>query len=132
MNEPLLRIVISQIWQIAALTIVVALIVRIVARNRPHLAHALWIPVLIKCVTRPLLGHSPGVFSQIQALAAPREVATGIEDANLRIDTIEVDALANQRLKFRPLSLRQRDILPNGHDCWRSHGQHSKSDSQTD
>ena len=107
MNEPLLRIVITQTWQIAVLTIVVAGIVRIVARNRPHLAHALWILVLIKCVTPPLWGHSLGVFSQIMTLAAPRKVAAQIEDANLRVDTIEVD---EQRILKQVLKCLRRLI----------------------
>jgi len=46
-------------------------------------------------MTPPLWGHSLGVFSQVMTLAAPGEVAAEIEDANLRVDTIEVDELAN-------------------------------------
>jgi hypothetical protein len=90
MNEPLLHIVISQTWQIAVLTIAVAGIVRIAARNRPHLAHALWILVLIKCVTPPLWGHSLGVFSQLQTLAEPTEVAAETEDVNHSFEPIAV------------------------------------------
>ncbi len=67
MNK-LLSLLLTQTWQIAALAMIVAVVVKLAARNRPHLAHALWILVLIKCVTPPLWGHSLGVFSQMQTL----------------------------------------------------------------
>lgn len=60
----------TQTWQIAVLAVTVALCARTFARNRPHLAHALWLLVLIKCVTPPMWGHSLGVFSRLQALTA--------------------------------------------------------------
>ena len=43
MSEHVLRLLITQIWQIAALAIIVAVVVKLAARNRPHLAHALWV-----------------------------------------------------------------------------------------
>ena len=64
----LLSLLMTQSWQIAALAMIVAVVVKLAARNRPHLAHALWILVLIKCVTPPVWGHSLGVFSQVQRL----------------------------------------------------------------
>ncbi len=69
MTDQLLQLIISQAWQIAALASIVAIVNRTVAKNRPHLAHALWMLVLIKCVTPPIWGHSLGLFSQLQAVA---------------------------------------------------------------
>jgi beta-lactamase regulating signal transducer with metallopeptidase domain len=77
MNQHFVGLLMTQIWQIAALAIVVAVIVRLAARNRPHLAHALWILVLVKCVTPPFWGHSLGVFSQLR-LQLSRDEATAI------------------------------------------------------
>ncbi len=68
MTDQLLQLLATQAWQIAALAIAVAIVNRTVAKNRPHLAHALWMLVLIKCVTPPIWGHSLGLFSQLQAL----------------------------------------------------------------
>lgn len=68
MTDQLLQLIATQAWQIAALAIVVAVVNRTVAKNRPHLAHALWMLVLIKCVTPPIWGHSLGLFSQLQAM----------------------------------------------------------------
>ncbi|MBC7967531.1 MAG: M56 family metallopeptidase, partial [Fuerstia sp.] len=75
MNEHAFRLLIIQAWQITALATVVAVVVKVAAKNRPHLAHALWVLVLIKCVTPPLWGHSLGVFSQLQARLVPNESA---------------------------------------------------------
>ncbi len=74
MNDPL-QMLWTQTWQIAVLAVAVGLCTRTIARNRPHLAHALWLLVLIKCVTPPLWGHSLGVFSQLQALTTMSEKA---------------------------------------------------------
>ena len=76
MSDHILALITTQVWQITALAIVVAVVVKLAAKNRPHLAHALWVLVLIKCVTPPLWGHSLGVFSQLQARLMPDEPAT--------------------------------------------------------
>ena len=55
-----------QVWQIVALTAIVWVLVRLIGRNRPHLAHGLWLMVVLKCVTPPVWGHSLGIFSQTQ------------------------------------------------------------------
>ena len=51
MNDRLLTLLLTQAWQILLLAMIVAAATKIVAKNRPHLAHAMWILVLIKCVT---------------------------------------------------------------------------------
>lgn len=60
--------VISQAAQVAALVLVVAVVVRFVARNRPHLAHLLWLLVLVKCITPPLWSSPTGLFSWIESM----------------------------------------------------------------
>ena len=52
----------SQFWQVTLLIVFVAAITRLSAKNRPHLAHVLWLVVLIKCVTPPLWSSPAGVF----------------------------------------------------------------------
>ena len=84
MTSNLLSLLWTQTWQIAVLAILVAVVSRFVAKNRPHLAHAMWILVLIKCVTPPLWGHSLGVFSQLQTL-----VEDDIEDTPATSKTTE-------------------------------------------
>ena len=76
MSNQLLTLMFTQAWQIALLAIVVAIVTRTITKNRPHLAHAMWILVLIKCVTPPIWGHSLGVFSQLQTRWASDEQLT--------------------------------------------------------
>ncbi len=62
MESNLLALVLSQLWQVTLLVLAVAILVRLLARNRPHLAYALWLVVLVKCVTPPVWSSPSGVF----------------------------------------------------------------------
>ncbi len=68
MNDRLLTLLLNQSGQILLLAVIFAFATRFIAKNRPHLAHAMWILVLIKCVTPPIWSSSFGVFSQLQIL----------------------------------------------------------------
>ena len=68
MNDRLLTLLLNQSSQILLLAVIFAFATRFIAKNRPHLAHAMWILVLIKCVTPPIWSSSFGVFSQLQIL----------------------------------------------------------------
>lgn len=45
----------TQFWQVTALGIVVLGANRLLSRKRPHLSHLLWLVVLLKCVTPPIV-----------------------------------------------------------------------------
>ncbi|MEQ8789666.1 MAG: M56 family metallopeptidase [Pirellulaceae bacterium] len=66
----------SQVWQVTLVALLVALLVRWLARNRPHLAHVLWLLVLLKCLTPPLWSSPGGVFCWLQASTASEPAAT--------------------------------------------------------
>ena len=77
----------SQLWQVTVLMLVVALATRLFAKNRAHLAHLLWLVVLIKCLTPPICASPGGVFSRMEAwfseepaveAAAPHELIVSI------------------------------------------------------
>ncbi|MEJ7595000.1 MAG: hypothetical protein WKF77_26030 [Planctomycetaceae bacterium] len=89
MSDHILGLLMTQILQITALAIVVAVVAKLAAKNRPHLAHALWVLVLIKCVTPPVWGHSRGVFSQLQARLMPDESAS-LPDASDSLASVPV------------------------------------------
>ena len=55
-----------QLWQVTALIVVAGLITRLACRHRPHLAYLLWMVVLVKCFTPPVLSADWGVFSMLQ------------------------------------------------------------------
>lgn len=55
----------NQLWQVTLVAFFVAVVVKLTCRTRPHLAHTLWLLVLIKCVTPPLWSSEVGVFSHL-------------------------------------------------------------------
>lgn len=59
------KVVVSQAWQIAILSVIVCVAVRLFAPRRPRAAHLLLLIVTLKCVTPPLWGHSWALFSQL-------------------------------------------------------------------
>lgn len=70
------RIAFSQAWQVTALIVVVLIATRLLAKNRPHLAYALWLVVLVKCVTPPFVSSPSGAFSWIERAVAYEATAT--------------------------------------------------------
>lgn len=59
-------VLIAQAWQVTLLIVAVAAINRWVGKSRPHLAHALWLVVLVKCVTPPIWSSPSGLFCWLQ------------------------------------------------------------------
>ena len=74
-NSDWAQIAWAQAWQVTAVALAVALLVRLAARNRPHLAHVLWLVVLAKCLTPPVWSSPTSMFSWLQAFSARQEVA---------------------------------------------------------
>lgn len=60
----------AQAWQLTALIVIVAIVVRCFAKHRPHLAYVLWLVVLAKCLTPPMIASPAGIFSRLQALVS--------------------------------------------------------------
>ncbi|MCA9123499.1 MAG: hypothetical protein H6822_32885 [Planctomycetaceae bacterium] len=56
----------SQTWQVTFLVILVLVITRLFAKNRPHLAYMLWLVVLIKCVAPPFWSSPTSAFTWLQ------------------------------------------------------------------
>src|SRR5664279_5256858 len=78
-DHSILQALVAQAWQLAALAVVVAVCVRLFARNRPHLAHALWLVVLLKCVTPPIWGSPIGVFSWLSPTRVEAEATDDLQ-----------------------------------------------------
>jgi hypothetical protein len=62
MESQLARMLWMQAWQVAAIVCLVWLAARLFARDRPHLARALWLVVLLKSVTPPVWSSPSGLF----------------------------------------------------------------------
>lgn len=76
MESQLARMAWTQVWQVALLAAAVWLATRLVARNRPHLAHGLWLVVLFKCVTPPFWSSPSGLFCWLQPVNQPTSEST--------------------------------------------------------
>jgi beta-lactamase regulating signal transducer with metallopeptidase domain len=64
----------TQLWQVPLVIVVVAVVVQLAARRRPHLAYLLWSVVLLKCLTPPVVSSPTGLFSWLTREAPPARV----------------------------------------------------------
>jgi beta-lactamase regulating signal transducer with metallopeptidase domain len=53
----------AQLWQVTLVIAAAAIFTRLACARRAHLAHLVWLVVLIKCLTPPLWSSPTGVFS---------------------------------------------------------------------
>lgn len=60
--EKMAELLVTQAIQVALVGFVVSILFHLFARNRPHLAHALWALVLIKCLMPPIVSSPFGIF----------------------------------------------------------------------
>lgn len=78
---------VQQSLQIALTVALIGLVTKLFARNRPHLACALWVIVLIKCITPPIWSSTLSPFSWLAtwstpSLAKQQHIETGIDSPN--------------------------------------------------
>lgn len=60
--ERMAELLVTQAIQVALVGFVVSILFHMFARNRPHLAHALWALVLVKCLMPPIVSSPFGMF----------------------------------------------------------------------
>lgn len=65
--KDLLSLCFLHLCQVTLVALMVYGFVRLLAKNRPHLAHAMWALVLLKCVTPPIFSSHLSAFSWIQS-----------------------------------------------------------------
>ncbi|MEX2138872.1 MAG: M56 family metallopeptidase [Pirellulales bacterium] len=79
----------KQIWQVAAVVLAVTFVTRVPAvRRRPHLAYALWLLVLAKSVTPPLVASPTSPFSW--ALARTSEPVAVVTPPSVHLDYADI------------------------------------------
>ena len=66
-EQDIFDLILAQTWQVFVLAIVAWIVVRVFASDRPHLAHAIWALVLIKCMVPPVMSSPVSPFSWVQA-----------------------------------------------------------------
>ncbi|MBC8876935.1 MAG: hypothetical protein H8E44_46495 [Planctomycetes bacterium] len=114
-----MRLAVTHAWQVTALIVLTAVVIRLFARNRPHLAFVLWLLVLVKCVTPPVWSSPSGVFSWLQP---SRTAATAT--AQLQPDNVENGeehgfgpATVMARFDRSPMPVREwRNLTPHPRD----------------
>lgn len=57
----------SQLVQVSCVALLAILVTRWTRGSRPHLVHAVWLIVFLKCITPPVLSSPTSPFSWIQA-----------------------------------------------------------------
>lgn len=114
----------AQAWQLALLIVAVWILHYCFARQRPHLAMALWLVVLAKCVTPPLWSSPSGVFCWIQpprlsvdTSMPPISLTKGFADETWKVvDTTNEEQLrsieSNMYIHDQPVSLWRFMLLP--------------------
>ena len=74
------------------LALLVALVVRLAGRHRPHLAYLLWLLVVIKCLTPPLWSSPAGVFSwallRVEAAPVAEKLTKVVEETKPQPPTV--------------------------------------------
>src|ERR1700722_14103225 len=68
-SKQLVDLAACQIAQLSIAIALVAIVTRLFCRNRPHLAYALWLLVLIKALTPPIWSSPTGLFSWASSYA---------------------------------------------------------------
>lgn len=92
-NSPVIRMLVSQLAQITVLIGLVLILLRLVGRRRPHLAHVVCLVVLVKCLTPPVWSSPAGVFCRLQSwvgstFGSPEET-TGSPGGELELPPME-------------------------------------------
>lgn len=66
--ESIFPMLVNQLIQISCVALAAVLVTRVLAGHRPHLVHAAWLLVLLKCVTPPVFSSPISPFSWAQTV----------------------------------------------------------------
>ncbi len=86
----------AQLLQVTLVAIAVAIVVRLTARSRPHLAYLLWMLVIVKCLTPPLAASRTSLFSWAWAEQSPAAISEPHQAAtpqSIPMDEVGLDEL---------------------------------------
>jgi len=93
-NDELLRLAWAQLWQVTVLVVAVGLAAHLFCRRRPHLAYVLWLLVIVKSLTPPLLSSPTGVFSWASGVRRAAEVPLAVSPGAETLSTVQESPLA--------------------------------------
>lgn len=111
----------TQFWQVTVVALGVGLLVGLFGRRRPHLAHVLWLVVLIKCVTPPVWSSPAGIFSWagMQPVASISTAAKTPHDARIAPRAHDAETVAGDTFEPQlaadsggsPTAIAPRDVV---------------------
>ena len=93
----------AQFWQVTVTVVLVAVLARCCCRRRPHLAYLLWMLVIIKALTPPLVASRAGMFSWLLRTETPQAIAA--EPAPIEFQPPPPAATIPRYVPLRPLAL---------------------------
>ncbi|MCA9178858.1 MAG: M56 family metallopeptidase [Planctomycetales bacterium] len=99
-----LPLLVLQAAQVTVVALAAAAVARLVARQRPRLAHALWAVVLLKCVTPPLWSSPCGVLSWLPWPASQHSAAT---PSTPELDVVAMES--SRRVQASRVGLAERE-----------------------
>ena len=88
-GQDVFALLVAQVWQVALLAVLAWIAVKLCAADRPHLAHAIWALVLLKCVVPPVLSSPVSPFSWVVSHWSQQVSAT---------DALSVSALEDLKI----------------------------------
>lgn len=113
MTPELWSLLYSQLLQVSSVALITWLLVRLLAKDRPHLAHSLWALVLLKCITPPIVASPTGVFTWLnQAVAADNRLDVEFsvsKKVGSEESPVDVPALATLETRRYYIDLNQLD-----------------------
>lgn len=114
MSDPILSLLIAQTWQLTVVILGVAALSRLFRRSRPHLAAVLWLLVLAKAMTPPLLSSPIGLFTWAPSTdtIATAEIAEEATPATSPQKSIEADTSIPTSIPTSPDVAAQAMALP--------------------
>ncbi len=87
----------TQTWQVALAVLAVAFLARRFGRSRPHLAHALWLVVVLKCFLPPVWTSPSGVFCWLMPPQSNMSTSDFVESMNVDegtpVDTLVISGV---------------------------------------
>lgn len=121
-GDPFVSLAWQQIWQIAVVTILMAIVTRLACRRRPHLASILWMLVIVKALTPPVWSSPGSAFSwalaERPASSVQQHAAPPTSDAD---DDLETLSSAEPALPSEPTAANavENTVMPAVADGWR-------------
>ena len=121
-GQDVFALLVAQTWQVAVVAVLAWIAVRILATDRPHLAHAIWALVLIKCMVPPVMSSPVSPFSWIEARSSqtqtrPQSMAhsplVAVESSHVLIQPrLSVPAVTAVRKQTQVRSLKSNAVNP--------------------